>query len=98
MEALKLIRNSQGGMVLIMGVAGTGKTLLQEALLNFFYEIGLHVLCLAPANSNVDDFTNRMAAALPDVRRRRLYPAKYEYRKAASRCLRSRSFRQITTI
>lgn len=34
MEALQLIRNSQGGMVLIMGIAGTGKTLLQEALLN----------------------------------------------------------------
>ncbi|KAI7286492.1 hypothetical protein KC345_g1192 [Hortaea werneckii] len=34
MEAPKLIRNSQGGMVLIMGIAGTGKTLLQEALLN----------------------------------------------------------------
>ena len=57
----------------------TGKILLQEALTNIFYEIGLHLLCLAPANSNVDDFTNRMAAALPDVGLRRVYQAKYEY-------------------
>ncbi|KAI7266628.1 hypothetical protein KC343_g4392 [Hortaea werneckii] len=78
-EALHFVRNSQGGMVLIMGSAGTGKTLIQEALTKFFYEIGLHVLCLAPANSNVDDFTNRMAAVLPEVGLKRLHPAKYEY-------------------
>ncbi|RMX95154.1 hypothetical protein D0867_13599 [Hortaea werneckii] len=74
-EALHFVRNSQGGMVLIMGSAGTGKTLLQEALTKFFHEIGLHVLCLAPANSNVDDFTNRMSAVFPEVGLKRLYPA-----------------------
>ncbi|KAI7476554.1 hypothetical protein KC351_g9390 [Hortaea werneckii] len=85
MEALNLVRNSQGGMVLIMGIAGTGKTLIQEALTKFFYEIGLHILCLAPANSNVDYFTNRMAAVLPEVGLKRLYPAKYEYGKKSMR-------------
>ncbi|KAI7182729.1 hypothetical protein KC363_g8613 [Hortaea werneckii] len=85
MEALKLVRNSQGGMVLIMSIAGTGKTLIQEALTKFFYEIGLHILCLAPANSNVDYFTNRMAAVLPEVGLKRLYPAKYEYGKKSMR-------------
>ncbi|GAB1735355.1 hypothetical protein NU219Hw_g2991t1 [Hortaea werneckii] len=78
-EALHFVRNSQGGMVLIMGSAGTGKTLLQEALTKFFYEIGLHVLCLAPANSNVDDYTNRMSADFPEVGLKRLYPAEYDH-------------------
>ncbi|KAI6857529.1 hypothetical protein KC338_g7074 [Hortaea werneckii] len=55
------------------------QNLAARSLAQLFYEIGLHVLCLAPTNSNVDDFTNRMAAALPDVGLRRVYQAKYEY-------------------
>lgn len=40
-EALHFVRNSQGGMVLIMGSAGTNKTLLQEALTKFFAKLAL---------------------------------------------------------
>lgn len=35
-------------MVLIMGIADTGKTLLQEALTKFFYKIGLRLFLPRP--------------------------------------------------
>ncbi|KAK3626304.1 hypothetical protein LTR56_019881 [Elasticomyces elasticus] len=54
LSVIKGIKAAKGGCVVVMGPAGTGKTLLQQALSIYFYLLGFHVLALAPANSNVD--------------------------------------------
>lgn len=71
-------------MLLPVAIAGTYKALIQKALANLFYEIGLHLFCLAPFNSNVDNFTNRVAAGLPEVGLKRLYTARYEFGRRRS--------------
>ncbi|KAK4888950.1 hypothetical protein LTR27_012230 [Elasticomyces elasticus] len=54
LAVIRGIRAAKGGCIVVMGPAGTGKTLLQQALSIYFYLLGFHVLALAPANSNVD--------------------------------------------
>ncbi|KAK3654018.1 hypothetical protein LTR56_003453 [Elasticomyces elasticus] len=54
LAVIRGIKAAKGGCIVVMGPAGTGKTLLQQALSIYFYLLGFHVLALAPANSNVD--------------------------------------------
>ena len=62
--------------MLVHGPAGTGKTLLQQALSIYFWKLGFHVLALAPANSNADQLTRAMARLdVPGLRFNRVYPA-----------------------
>lgn len=79
LEVIKGIRRTRGRMIVVMGPAGTGKTLLQQALALFFYRIGYHVAALAPANSNANYTTNELAKRqLDDVDFVRAYPESYE--------------------
>ncbi|KAK1810468.1 hypothetical protein LTR12_015158 [Friedmanniomyces endolithicus] len=69
------IRVAKGGTILVMGPAGTGKTLLQEALSIYFYLLGFHVLALAPANSNVD----HLAVQLGRIEERVKFPSALKF-------------------
>jgi len=75
------IKRAKGGMILVMGPAGTGKTLLQQALAIYFWKLGYRILALAPANSNADYMARQMDnvrmrdTELQDVKFCRLYPA-----------------------
>ena len=53
-KVIEGIRKALGGMMLVMGPAATGKTLLQRFLILYFYYLGYHVLAVAPANDNVN--------------------------------------------
>ncbi|USW54916.1 Putative P-loop containing nucleoside triphosphate hydrolase, DNA2/NAM7 helicase, helicase [Septoria linicola] len=80
LQALRSIRHAVGGIVLITGPAGCGKTLIQQIICAFFYLIGLHVLVLAPANSNVADFVFKLHKNFPsgDVEALRIFPRSAE--------------------
>jgi senataxin len=54
MQVIDGVRKAKGGMMLVMGPAATGKTLLQRFLILYFYYLGYHVLAVAPANDNVN--------------------------------------------
>ncbi|KAF2774488.1 hypothetical protein EJ03DRAFT_347084 [Teratosphaeria nubilosa] len=54
------VKSAKGGVIIVMGPAGTGKTLLQQALAVYFYMLGFHVLALAPANSNADHLATEL--------------------------------------
>ncbi|KAK0260293.1 hypothetical protein LTS09_005109 [Friedmanniomyces endolithicus] len=69
------IKVAKGGTILVMGPAGTGKTLLQEALSIYFYLLGFHVLALAPANSNVD----HLAVQLGRIEEREKLPSALKF-------------------
>lgn len=61
---------------MVLGPAGTGKTLLQQALSVFFWKLGYHILAFAPANANCDHFTKAIAKIdLPGFRFYRNYPS-----------------------
>lgn len=75
LQALQSIRAAVSGIVLITGPAGTGKTLVLQAICVFLYHIGLHVLVLAPANSNCADFMEKLAHHFPDVSGTRVLPS-----------------------
>jgi senataxin len=62
MQVIDGVRSAKGGMMLVMGPAATGKTLLQRFLILYFYYLGYHVLAVAPANDNV----NKLARDLDD--------------------------------
>lgn len=74
MAAIESLRASRGGLSLIMGPAGTGKTLVQLAMAVFAHEIGFHVLAVAPANSNADHFA-RLLGDFAEKLGIRLYPS-----------------------
>ncbi|KAF7198583.1 Helicase SEN1 [Pseudocercospora fuligena] len=91
LEALVSVREAVGGIVLISGPAGTGKTLLIQAICVFLYKIGLHVLVLAPANSNLSDFIGKLKELFGNhsnspVKATRVYPisADFSPKKIAS--------------
>ena len=74
------ITRAKGGLCLVFGPAGTGKTLLQQALAIYFYKLGYHVLALTPANSNADHLARIMETVNNDdntvcVDSLRLYPS-----------------------
>lgn len=79
--AIETITKTKGGIMLVHGPAGTGKTLLQQALSIYFWKLGFHILALAPANSNADQLTRSMANLeiadpnMPRIRFNRVYPA-----------------------
>ncbi|SMR52400.1 unnamed protein product [Zymoseptoria tritici ST99CH_3D1] len=79
LDALRSLRKSVGGMVLITGPAGVGKTLVLQALCAFFYKIGLHVLFVAPANSNVADFCKKLAKLFPEIDATRVFPSSKDF-------------------
>ncbi|KAH9833625.1 AAA domain, partial [Teratosphaeria destructans] len=54
------VKKAKGGVIIVMGPAGTGKTLLQQALAVYFYMLGFHILALAPANSNADHLATEL--------------------------------------
>lgn len=80
MQVIQGIKKAKGGVLIVMGPAGTGKTLLQEALAIFFYKLGFHILALAPANSNANHLAKQMHKIAEDVQveLRRLYPSSKE--------------------
>lgn len=65
LQALHSIRQAVGRIVLITGPAGTGKTLILQAICVFFYLMDMHVLVLAPANSNCADFMRKLVQLFP---------------------------------
>ena len=65
LQALHSIREAVGRIVLITGPAGTGKTLILQAICVLFYLMDLHVLVLAPANSNCADFMRKLVQLFP---------------------------------
>ncbi|KJX92459.1 hypothetical protein TI39_contig5851g00006 [Zymoseptoria brevis] len=77
--ALRSLRSAVGSMVLISGPAGTGKTLVLQALCAFFYKLGLHVLVLAPANSNVKDFMAKLNKLFPEIDATRVFPSSKDF-------------------
>lgn len=85
LSAIRGIRRAKNGLVVIMGPAGTGKTLLQQALAIYFYKLGFHILALSPANSNADALASAMwnlIADYPDlagVAFLRLYPGSRDH-------------------
>lgn len=58
LQVIKGIKKAKGGFPIVMGPAGTGKTLLQLAISIYFYKLGSHALVLAPTNSNADLLAN----------------------------------------
>lgn len=80
LQVIAGIKRAKGGAVVVMGPAGTGKTLLQQALAIYFWKIGYHVLALAPANSNADhlarqlDMVRARDEELHNLKFCRLYP------------------------
>jgi hypothetical protein len=58
------ITSAKGGMELVMGPAGTGKSLLQLGIAIYFYMLGYHILALAPANDNA----NKLAKDLLEIK------------------------------
>ena len=70
LSVIRGIKAAKGGVVVVMGPAGTGKTLLQQALSIYFYLLGFHVLALAPANSNVD----QLATQLDKIKKKDVLP------------------------
>lgn len=85
LQVVRGIKAAKGGVIIVMGPAGTGKTLLQQALGVYFYFLGFHVLALAPANSNVDHLAVQLAklkgkeALQPGLKYNRLYPSLRDY-------------------
>lgn len=81
LQVIEGIKRAKGGAIIVMGPAGTGKTLLQQALAIYFWMLGYHVLALAPANSNADHIARQMDVVqlrdqgLHDLRFCRLYPS-----------------------
>lgn len=75
-QVIEGIRKAKGGMVIVMGPAGTGKTLLQQALAIYFYKLGFHILALSPANSNADHLATQMkkVGGISGLEFSRLYP------------------------
>ena len=61
-EVIKGIHSSKGGLVVTMGIAGTGKTLLQSGLALYFAKLGFKCLICTPANSNADHSTRDLTA------------------------------------
>jgi senataxin len=66
-KAIESIRKARGGFTLVTGPAGTGKTLVEQAMCRFFWQVGLHVIVLAPANSNVADFMQKLKKESRDI-------------------------------
>lgn len=78
LQVIQGIKAAKGGVVIVMGPAGTGKTLLQMALAIYFEKLGFHILALSPANSNA----NQLASALhklDSTRFLRLYPSSRDH-------------------
>ncbi|KAF2725750.1 hypothetical protein K431DRAFT_299492 [Polychaeton citri CBS 116435] len=76
LSVIEGIERTKGGCMVVMGPAGTGKTLLQQALAIYFWKLGYHVLAVTPANSNADHLTRIMAKLNePHLRFHRLYPS-----------------------
>ncbi|KAK3678273.1 hypothetical protein LTR78_001568 [Recurvomyces mirabilis] len=78
LEALKTVRSVVGSIVLITGPAGTGKTLVQQAICSFAYLLGLHVLAVSPANSTCADFMRKLNKLFPHIKATRVFPASAE--------------------
>ena len=77
LQVIEGIKSTKGGLVIVMGPAGTGKTLLQEALAVYFYKLGFHILALAPANSNCNHLASEMhkiRSQIPGLAFNRLFP------------------------
>ncbi|KAK5111305.1 hypothetical protein LTR85_012200 [Meristemomyces frigidus] len=56
-EVLKTIHKAKGRMSITMGIAGSGKTLIQQALSMYFCKLGFRCGVFAPANSNSNGIT-----------------------------------------
>ena len=75
LQVIQGIKAATGGTIIVMGPAGTGKTMLQQALSIYFYKLGFHVLALSPANSNCDHLASEMVKhSIPGLSFLRLYP------------------------
>ncbi|KAK4499399.1 hypothetical protein PRZ48_009913 [Zasmidium cellare] len=79
LAALHSVRSTLGGIMLITGPAGTGKTLILQAITAFLYAVGLHVLVLCPANSNANDFMRKLKEHFPQIPATRVYPSSKDF-------------------
>ena len=70
LKALATIHKAAGGVSIIMGIAGTGKTLLQSAMCMYFAQLGYKCIIATPANTNADHSTLEMSqlAAITDAK------------------------------
>lgn len=62
-EVLSAVHATKGGMVIVKGIAGTGKTLLQSVLSIYFARLGFKVLVSPPSNSNANHTAVELAIA-----------------------------------
>lgn len=70
LEVIEGIKNAKGGLSIVVGPAGTGKTLLQQALAIYFHKLGYHIITSSPANSNANHLaaeTKKLKERSPDL-------------------------------
>lgn len=60
-QVIEGVNNLFSGLSIVSGPAATGKSLLQRGIAKYFYDLGFHVLALAPANANVDKLARDLA-------------------------------------
>lgn len=67
LENLASMKSNNGMMKLVSGPAATGKTTLQEAIMNLFVDLDFNFIYDAPANTNVADYMQRFNRDFPGV-------------------------------
>ncbi|KAJ9397409.1 hypothetical protein DTO282F9_5717 [Paecilomyces variotii] len=67
LAVFKMIRQLRGGVGLIEGYPGCGKTTVLAALALLCHKAGLHVLIVTPSNAAVDAFTSELLSMAPEI-------------------------------
>ena len=68
LRVLDSIHHAKGRFSLTMGIAGTGKTLIQQGLALYFCKLGFRVVAAAPANGNCNHFVKDLVLASEGLR------------------------------
>lgn len=77
-RALESIRRAPGGIVMISGPAGTGKTEVAQAISELLYQTECHVIALAPQNANCANWMRKLHRGHPKINALRIFPASTE--------------------